>query len=76
MIGAAEILCKEFAQVRVDFYVVDGKLYFGEMTFTDASGGSRIVPREMEYEIGSWITLPPKSPIPMRLIYQDKRPEN
>ena len=76
MIGAAEILCKEFAQVRVDFYVVDGKLYFGEMTFTDASGGSRIVPREMEYEIGSWITLPPKKPIPMRLIYQEKRPEN
>ncbi len=66
MVWAAETMCKEFAQVRIDFYIVDNKLYFGEMTFTDGSGMLRNLPREFEYEMGSWITLPPKSPMPER----------
>lgn len=68
MIWAAETMCKDFAQVRIDFYIVDSRLYFGEMTFTDGSGISRNLPREFDYEMGSWITLPPKSPIPERLL--------
>ena len=76
MIQFAELMCKDFCQVRVDFYEVDDKLYFGEMTFTSTSGTDRTNPRSFEYEMGSWITLPPKKPIPMRLIYQEKRPEN
>ncbi len=66
MVRAAEIMCKEFALVRIDFYVVGGKPYFGEMTFTTSSGTCPFLPREFEYEAGSWITLPPKSPIPKR----------
>lgn len=39
MIKLAEILADDFNHVRVDFYRMDdGKLYFGEMTFTSASG--------------------------------------
>ena len=34
----AKILSKPFPQVRIDFYEVDGKVYFGEMTFTSACG--------------------------------------
>lgn len=68
MIWAADTMCKEFAQVRIDFYIVDSKLYFGEMTFTDGSGVPRNLPQNFEYEMGSWITLPPKSPIPERLL--------
>ncbi|MDE7412467.1 MAG: hypothetical protein K2N05_01575 [Muribaculaceae bacterium] len=30
-------LCKEFPFVRMDFYETDGKLYFGEFTFTPAA---------------------------------------
>ena len=66
MIRFAEIMCKDFCQVRVDFYEVDGKLYFGEMTFTSSSGIERANPRSFEYELGKMITLPPKSPIPAR----------
>ncbi|MBD5195135.1 MAG: hypothetical protein HDS84_00050 [Bacteroidales bacterium] len=35
-------VCKEFPFVRMDFYECDGKLYFGEFTFTPAActGGS------------------------------------
>lgn len=38
MLNVASILAEGFPEVRVDFYDVDGKLYFGEMTFT---GGGR-----------------------------------
>lgn len=38
MLEAASILSKDFPELRVDFYEVDGKPYFGEMTFTSASG--------------------------------------
>lgn len=30
----AEIISQAFPFVRIDFYVMDGKIYFGEMTFT------------------------------------------
>ena len=38
MIEAARKLSTGFPEVRVDFYDVQGKLYFGEMTFTSDSG--------------------------------------
>ena len=38
MITVAEDLAREFPFVRVDFYDVDGKAIFGEMTFTPAGG--------------------------------------
>ena len=38
MIPYVEELAKPFDFVRVDFYYVDGKPYFGEMTFTPCSG--------------------------------------
>lgn len=38
MLEAAAILSKGHPQLRVDFYEVDGKPYFGEMTFTAAAG--------------------------------------
>ena len=38
MISAARVLSKRFPEVRVDFYEVDGKPYFGELTFTSSWG--------------------------------------
>ena len=35
-----------------------GKIYFGELTFYDASGFEQFIPQEKELELGSWITLP------------------
>lgn len=34
----AEKLSKDFPFVRVDLYIVDGKVYFGELTFTPSAG--------------------------------------
>jgi hypothetical protein len=54
----ASILSKDFIHVRVDFYVSNSKIYFGELTFTSDAGFVTISPIEMEEVIGSWIKLP------------------
>jgi len=38
MIKIAEKLSKPFSQVRVDLYNIEGKIYFGELTFTSLGG--------------------------------------
>lgn len=38
MICVAEKLAKPFPQVRVDLYNIEGKIYFGELTFTSLGG--------------------------------------
>lgn len=48
----AQKLCEEFAHVRVDLYDVDGKIYFGEMTFTNAQGFNPITPSEYDDMLG------------------------
>lgn len=51
-------LGKGIPHVRVDFYEVNGKVYFGEMTFAHWSGMVPFVPEEWDYTFGSWIKLP------------------
>lgn len=60
MISLAEKIAKdlECSFVRVDFYEVDGKLYFGEITFYPGAGMEEFTPREWDYTLGSWIELP------------------
>ena len=66
MIAMATTLSRGFAHVRVDFYEVDGRVYFGEMTFTSTSGLDRAWPRSFEKTMGDWLTLPEPGPIPVR----------
>jgi hypothetical protein len=47
-------------QLRVDFYEVDGKVYFGEMTFFHCSGMAPFHPEKWNRTFGDWVTLPPK----------------
>ena len=44
--------------VRVDFYEVNGKVYFGELTFYHFSGVVPFVPEEWDTTFGNWIKLP------------------
>ena len=46
--------------VRADFYEVNGQVYFGEMTFFHCGGLAPFKPEKWDYELGSWIKLPPK----------------
>lgn len=52
MIEIAEKLSKDFPHVRVDLYNVDGKIYFGEMTFTSTGGYRLITPEQYNYMLG------------------------
>ncbi len=52
MISVAEKLSKGFSHVRVDLYNVNGKIYFGEMTFTTGSGLFRHVPEVFDEILG------------------------
>ncbi len=54
---AAE-LCKDFAFVRVDFYEVADKIYFGEMTFIPGAGNFRYNSAGTNEELGKLLTLP------------------
>ena len=47
-------------QLRVDFYEVDGKVYFGEMTFFHCSGTDAFHPESWDRKFGDWVVLPPK----------------
>ncbi len=57
----AAILSKDIPELRVDFYEVNNKIYFGELTFFDGSGFDKIEPKEWDEKLGEWITLPQKS---------------
>lgn len=46
------VLSAGFSHVRVDLYNVDGRIYFGEMTFTNGSGLDPIVPQEYDRMLG------------------------
>lgn len=57
MIESARILAQGFPVVRVDFYEVDSKLFFGEMTFTAAGGFNTFYSEEFQRELGEQIDL-------------------
>lgn len=63
MLSIAKRLSERFSYVRVDLYEISGEVYFGEMTFTPASG---IYPykgtwtREKDLELGKCLQLPDK----------------
>lgn len=45
-------------QLRVDFYEVNGKVYFGEMTFFHCSGLAPFHPEKWDEILGGWVELP------------------
>lgn len=58
MIEIVQTLCSGFSHVRVDLYNIDGRIYFGEMTFTNGSGFEKIIPDQYDIELGQLWNLP------------------
>lgn len=58
MIKFSEKLSKNLPHIRVDWYEVNGKLYFGELTFYDGAGLYPFEPESYDELLGSWIDLP------------------
>lgn len=57
MLQLSETLTKDMAHCRVDWYVVNGHLYFGELTFFDGSGYVLFDDDKYDLLLGSWIHL-------------------
>lgn len=53
----AETLAQDFAYARVDFYLVKGHIYFGEITFHHHSGFQKFNSREWDYKFGQQLKL-------------------
>lgn len=60
MVQMAEILSQDFPHVRADFYNLNGKIIFGELTFTTASGYIPFKPDSFDFEMGDRFVLPEK----------------
>lgn len=57
MIEFSETLSQNIPHLRVDWYIADDRLYFGEITFFDGSGFARFDNMEDDMMLGSLITL-------------------
>lgn len=58
MIELAEVLSRGLINVRVDFYSIGEKLYFGELTLTPGSGHIDFHPKEYDLILGKKLILP------------------
>lgn len=58
MIELTKKLASGFSHVRVDWYNLQGRIYFGEMTFTSTSGFERIHPSKYDVLLGDMWKLP------------------
>lgn len=57
MIKLAGLLAQSYPFVRIDFYYVKGKIYFGEYTFYPQNGVGSFTPKKYNYKIGELIRL-------------------
>lgn len=53
----ADKLSNGFPYVRVDLYIVNNKIYFGEMTFTGAGGFDTDIPMDIDIELGKKLKI-------------------
>ena len=57
MIAVAEKLSEGFPFARIDLYNIQGKIFFGEITFYPWSGYVKYTPDSFDYELGKYLLL-------------------
>ena len=57
LLDAARKLSEGIPHVRTDFYVIDNRIYFGEMTFYHGGGYEKFTPDEWNRKLGDYITV-------------------
>ncbi|RDU22849.1 glycosyl transferase [Anaerosacchariphilus polymeriproducens] len=57
MVKISEDFSKGIRFIRIDFYEINGKLYFGEFTFYPGSGLEEFSPEWYDKKFGSWLNL-------------------
>ncbi|NLE06027.1 MAG: glycosyl transferase, partial [Crenarchaeota archaeon] len=57
LLKLSKFLSAGFRQIRTDFYIINGKIYFGELTLYTASGLTHFVPNEWDIKLGNLLNL-------------------
>jgi hypothetical protein len=57
MLRLSKVLADGIPHIRVDWYIVDDKLYFGELTFFDGAGLAQFNDFKDDELLGSWLDL-------------------
>ena len=57
MIELGKVFAKDFCYLRVDFYHVNDRIYFGELTFHAESGCGAFTPKHYDNDLGKRLTL-------------------
>ena len=57
MVELSKKLSKNIPFIRVDWYEIGDKLYFGELTFYPASGFEKFEPKEWNKKIGDMLSI-------------------
>jgi len=57
LLSVAEKLSQDFPYVRVDLYVANNQVYFGELTFRPYGGFMKFVPESFDLELGNYLNL-------------------
>lgn len=57
MVELARVLASGLRHVRVDFYEVNGKIYFSEFTFYNNGGITAFEPDDWDYRFGEWMKI-------------------
>ena len=60
MVKLAAKISSDFPHVRVDFYNINGSVYFGECTFFTGGGFKPFFPEKWDYILGNYLKLPNK----------------
>ena len=58
MLSLSRKIAKDILFVRTDFYIVNHKIFFGEITFFPSSGFKKFIPESFDEIMGSWLKLP------------------
>lgn len=57
MLNAARTLAQSLKFARIDFYSINSKVYFGEITFFPASGMEKFEPESTDKMLGEWLNI-------------------
>lgn len=63
MLDLAKKLSQGIPHVRVDFYIINDHVFFGELTLYHGSGFEKYTPESLNMQLGSYLRLPKKGEI-------------
>jgi len=57
LLNVAEKISEDFPYVRVDLYITNNQIYFGELTFRPYGGFMKFVPESFDVKLGNYLIL-------------------